>query len=310
MHHVLPCLSFLLLRVSVLTVGHVVLQVLGDRSLKYKYLNPNTLFIATGSPAGVDADGDDAPLTAHIIDAVTGRMLHRQSHIGGRGPVHAVMSENWVVYQFWNSIATKYEVTVIEVFDATPREFDVVHHLLHGTEQQPLTSFNDTSLEVLSQSYYNRMPLVGLDVTRTARGITTKNLLMLMASNQVYAMDKRFVDPRRPHKAKLSAEEQEERLLPYSDMLPVMPASFATFNHTIAGLRGVVVTPSNLESTCLMFAHGTDLYATRLTPAKDFDALGHDFNYGLLVLMLITLVVATVVVHHLTKRALLKQKWQ
>jgi hypothetical protein len=54
-------------------------QILGDRSMLVKYLNRNTLFLATG-------DRPDAPvnegseLTIHILDSVTGRHLFRHVH--------------------------------------------------------------------------------------------------------------------------------------------------------------------------------------------------------------------------------------
>ena len=54
-------------------------QVLGDRSLKLKYLNPNTLFVATGTQPG-EATGAERHITAHIFDTVTGQLLFSQSH--------------------------------------------------------------------------------------------------------------------------------------------------------------------------------------------------------------------------------------
>jgi hypothetical protein len=37
-----------------------------------------------------------------------------------------------------------------------------------------------------------------MGVTTTAQGITAKQVLIGTSSDQVYALDKRFVDPRRP----------------------------------------------------------------------------------------------------------------
>jgi hypothetical protein len=48
---------------------------------------------------------------------------------------------------------------------------------------------------------------------------------------QVFALDMRFLDPRRPRRNKLTAEEQEERLTPYQDTLPFSPLHFASLNH-------------------------------------------------------------------------------
>lgn len=59
-------------------------------------------------------------------------------------------------------------------------------------------------------------------------------------------MDKRFLDPRRPHKAAkaLTPAEQEERLIPYSPLLPLAPNSFATYSRAVARLEGLH--PENL----------------------------------------------------------------
>jgi len=41
------------------------------------------------------------------------------------------------------------------------------------------------------------------------------------------------VDPRRPRKAKLSAEEMEERLMPYVDTLPVVSLNFISLDKQV-----------------------------------------------------------------------------
>ena len=45
------------------------------------------------------------------------------------------------------------------------------------------------------------------------------------------------------------------------------------------GIKGVVTTPSRLESTTLMFAYGAlDLFGTRVQPIGGFDILGKGFG--------------------------------
>ena len=61
----------------------VVLQILGNKSLKIKYLNPSTVFIASGPPAGrlsEDIDSSSIMLTVQIVDTVTGAPIYRQVH--------------------------------------------------------------------------------------------------------------------------------------------------------------------------------------------------------------------------------------
>jgi hypothetical protein len=90
------------------------LQILGDRSLKYKYINPNLLFVATATGSGSSTPADESPSAAAaggavkhdqqvsvaLINTVSGAVLHQQLHEGASGPVHAAVSEHWVAYAF------------------------------------------------------------------------------------------------------------------------------------------------------------------------------------------------------------------
>jgi hypothetical protein len=73
---------------------------------------------------------------------------------------------------------------------------------------------------------------------------------------QLYAMDYRYLDPRRPLRPKATPEEAEERLLPYSELLPFAPLSYASQGREVAQLRGVAAAPGGLESTTLVLAVG------------------------------------------------------
>lgn len=54
---------------------------LGDRSLKLKYLNPNLLLLVSGPPDSVPLTKIKRPqLTVSILDTVSGQVLYRQSH--------------------------------------------------------------------------------------------------------------------------------------------------------------------------------------------------------------------------------------
>ena len=109
-------------------------QVLGDRSIKYKYLNPNTLLVALGSgpgsakppPASAPSaakgtaaaqkslfsdDDDDIPsVTLLLLDSATGRVLHSQVQLGASGPVRLVFTENTAVVELWDNVAKRWGV--------------------------------------------------------------------------------------------------------------------------------------------------------------------------------------------------------
>lgn len=56
------------------------MQVLGNRSMKLKYLNPNVLFVASGqSESEQAAAAIDSTLTVQLIDTITGQVVYRQT---------------------------------------------------------------------------------------------------------------------------------------------------------------------------------------------------------------------------------------
>lgn len=73
---------------------HTQAKVMSDRSVLYKYIAKNILFVATVAPKGAGEIGsvtpDESWLVVYLIDTVTGRILHRVTHQGSQGPVRAV----------------------------------------------------------------------------------------------------------------------------------------------------------------------------------------------------------------------------
>lgn len=130
-------------------VVHTQAKVLTNQDVLYKYLNKNTLFVATVAPRGSGFIGETSPeenwLVVYVIDTVTGQILHRLRHPSMHGPVHAVRlkqvslllsvdacfiaelsyaslitqvcSENWIVYHYFNVRAHRFEFSVLELYD-------------------------------------------------------------------------------------------------------------------------------------------------------------------------------------------------
>ncbi|KAJ3048353.1 hypothetical protein HK097_010648 [Rhizophlyctis rosea] len=78
-------------------------RVLGNRSVLYKYLNPNLLAFATTK------QNDTAQtLYIYLLDTVSGVIHYRGVHYGAGNvsptlkSVYVLQSENWVVYGYWN----------------------------------------------------------------------------------------------------------------------------------------------------------------------------------------------------------------
>eukprot|EP00898_Chlorokybus_atmophyticus_P007941 jgi/Chlat1/8148/Chrsp76S00608 len=298
-------------------------RVKGDHSVLYKYLNPNTLFVATTTSADAVAAGIEPHVTAYILDTVTGAVLYQTTHAQATGPVNAMLSENFVVYNLFDVNAHRHQVAVFELFDESAESTRTISELMATTSVQAIvkqvlnwwtrttpatqSSLVLPKLRVFGQSYFFPETIKTLAVTTTARGITSKLVLIGTGSDQVLGMSKKLLDPRRPLVP--TNQDKEEGLLPYADKLPVQPQAYATHKLQVAKLKNIVTVPARLESTCLMFAHGIDIFFNRLAPSKTYDLLTDDFNYALLVLTIISLLIALVVTSYLNRKQDLKKRW-
>ena len=145
-------------------------------------------------------------------------------------------------------------------------------------------------------------------VTTSARGITGHQVLLGTDTDQVVALDKRWLDPRRPTKP--STFDQEEGLIPYMEVLPLMPASWVTNKNVVARLKDVITAPTDLESTVLCMARGVDVFYTRLHPSQSFDALDEEFSYGLLIISLLVVGIGALVTHGMSVKATSRRLWK
>ncbi|OMO61903.1 Quinonprotein alcohol dehydrogenase-like-superfamily [Corchorus capsularis] len=295
-------------------VVHTQAKVIADHDVMYKYISRNALFVATVAPKASGEIGSVTPeeswLVAYVIDTVTGRILHRVTHHGSQGPVQAVFSENWVVYHYFNLRAHRYEMSVIEIYDQSRADNKDVLKLVLGKHNltSPVSSYSRPEIITKSQSYFFPHSVKAIAVTSTAKGITSKQLLIGTIGDQVLALDKRFLDPRRS--VNPTQAEKEEGIIPLTDSLPIIPQSYVTHALRVEGLRGIVTVPAKLESTTLVFAHGVDLFLTQLAPSRTYDSLTEDFSYALLLITIVALVAAIFVTWIWSERKELQEKWR
>lgn len=158
------------------------------------------------------------------------------------------------------------------------------------------------------QAYVFPANIAGLRETITEKGITNKHVLVALSSGGIVEMPWTFLDPRRP--IILPNQAREEGIIPYIPELPFPHENILNYNQSVTNIKGIYTTPSGLESTCLIFAYGLDIFVTRVAPSKTFDLLKEDFDYFLITVVLIALTTASYVVKHLSSRKALKQAWK
>ncbi|XP_068192261.1 ER membrane protein complex subunit 1 [Antennarius striatus] len=270
-------------------------RVMGDRSVLYKYLNPNLLAVVTES---TDLHQERSFVGIMLIDGVTGRIIHEAVQRKARGPVHVVHSENWVVYEYWSTKSRRNEFSVIELYE--------------GMELYNSTTFSSLDRpfapQVLQQSYIFPSSISAVEATLTEKGITSRHLLIGLPSGGILSLPKMFLDPRRPEI--ISEQSREENLIPYAPELLIRTEWFINYNQTVSRVRGIYTAPSGLESTCLVVAYGLDIYQTRVYPSKQFDVLKDDYDYMLISSVLFALFFATMISKRLAEVKLLNRAWR
>lgn len=281
---------------------------LGDRNVLYKYLNPNTLFVATVNPEASKA-------TIHIIDSISGEIIYLASHsnVDSRRSITAIMSENWFAYSLFSD-----NIDLSVDSSNTDHQFSKGFQLIvsdlfespHPNDRGPLgSSHNFSSLypavaekgqstqppHVISQAYSVPGPLNLLSVTSTAQGITPRSILAFLPShNALISIPRTWVDPRRPFGREPTAAEIEEGLFRYNALLELDPKWIVSHQRDILGLSEVITTPTILESTSLVFGFGdVDIFGTRVAPIGTFDLLGKGFSKLQLVGTVVALAIGT-----------------
>ncbi|GJQ76898.1 hypothetical protein Trydic_g15100 [Trypoxylus dichotomus] len=267
-------------------------RVLADRSVLYKYVNPNLIALATLNEDPLHKH----VLSIYLVDGITGLIIYSANHKRAKGPVHLVHSENWVVYSYYSERFRRVEIASIELYE--------------GVRQSNSTAFSSHALSQLPQvetlaCILSANPLVMVS-TLTERGITNKHLLIALSNGAVNELPWIVVEPRGPH----ILPGPDENSIPYMPELPLVPEATINYNQSLARIRGISVSPARLESTTLVFVYGLDLFYTRVTPSKTFDMLKEDFDHWLIVMVLVGLTVSSYITKQLASRKALKQAWK
>lgn len=99
----------------------------------------------------------------------------------------------------------------------------------------------------------------------------------------------------------------------YSPFITLIPLGALTHNYSLpGGVSHIVSAPSNLESSSLALSFGggaVDLHLNRVMPSQDFDLLSSDFNYSLLVAILLALATAVRMLRNMQQRKHLSTIW-
>ncbi|KAG5636275.1 hypothetical protein H0H81_008561 [Sphagnurus paluster] len=285
-------------------------KVLGNRTTLYKYLNPRLFVLLTAPKPG----GEPAQSCGlYVVDAAKGSVVYRTGlpAVGGKGKdacdIKASLVENWLVYHYYDpewtgaGLTKGWRMVTVELYEG---ELD------EKTMSSDMSSYSDGSVKVLAfeQSYVYPHGITTLSPTSTKFGMTSKDIIVATRNHQIQSIPRRLLNPRRPNR-KVTAEEQEEFLVPYEPVLTYEPKRVLSHNYEVANIQRIVTSPTLLESTSLVFAHGLDMFLTRVAPSNTFDVLSENFNKAQLVLTVGGLALAIIFTKPMVRRKMLREKW-
>lgn len=292
-------------------------RVLGDRRVKYKYLNPNTMIIAA-------MDDKASTLTTYLLDIVSGEVLSSATYEGvdtGK-PAHCAMSENWFACSFFGQYALRenpaqslkgYQLVVSDLYESEL-----------ANDRGPLgDSANYSSLEpvdlptgpplpsLVSQTYILGGPISALAVTETRQGISSRQLLAyLPEAHGIYGIPRMFLEPRRVVGRDPAPAEVEEGLMKYHPAIEIDPKFVVSHERDVLGIEKIITAPAIVESTSLVLAFGIDIFGTRVAPSFVFDILGKGFNKVSLISTVAALMAGVLALGPIVRRKQINMRWK
>jgi hypothetical protein len=293
-------------------------RVLGDRRVKYKYLNPNTIVLAI-------MEEETSKLAVQLVDTITGQVLVSQSYDGvdSTKPISCTMSENWYACSFFGQYTLDngstqtikgYQVTVCDLYESSlSDDRGPLGDAANFSSLNPVDSYTGVPLPyVVPQTYVLSQPIESLSVTQTRQGIANRQLLAyLPESHAVIGIPRQHLDPRRPVGRSPTADELEaEGLVMYTPSMELDPLTTISHERDVIGIKAIVAAPAIVESTSLVVAYGVDVFGTRVAPSGTFDILGKSFDKLTLILTVVALFGGVMALSPMVRRKQTNRIWE
>eukprot|EP00941_MAST-03F_sp_MAST-3F-sp1_P003811 g3811.t1 len=285
---------------------HSPARALGDDSLLLKHVNPHITAIV--SVRGHKNDSQEHSITVRVVDGVTGRILLREHVAHGAEPVSIQVSENWVVFSYYNARAKRTEIGTVALYEGAVPKFGLNPFTEVPTEDR-FSSWESPSPVALHKTYVYPVGVATIGQTSTRYGVTTKHLLVATQDGKLAMIHRNMLNPRRPE-TKPTKNEQKEQLLQYHPALPFPHHQVISYSQTVSRANIILASPTHLESTSLVATVGLDIFCTRLKPSGGFDQLPKSFNKPMLALLVSGLATGTLWARAALRRKKLNEAWK
>lgn len=262
---------------------------LSDKSVLYKYLNPNLISIIT-------EEEDTKVLRYYLIDSVSGNILYTHEHskdeVVDSDSIQLCMDDNWIVYTFFvKAPKLQQRIIVFDLFDTKEKSVKTAN-LVSAFESNTTINF------ISKKSFIFPERIVSLASTQTKFGITLKSMLFLTESGSLIEVPKFLLNSRRIANRELTSKDYQDdfRMMPYEPVIP--KNNFQVLNHKHQLIldpdtNQILMKPTELESTSVVcFANKFNIFCNVVQPSLSYDLLSQNFDRIKLVLTILALLAA------------------
>ncbi|KAI3321418.1 DUF1620-domain-containing protein [Xylariaceae sp. AK1471] len=291
-------------------------RVLGDRTVKYKYLNPNTIVVAA-------IDDKASVLSIYLLDTVSGQVLTSSTYEGvdPNKYIACIISENWFLCTYYGQYQLRdtaqslqgYQVVISDLYESElANDRGALGDAANFSSLDPVDFPTGPVLpSIVSKTFILSGPITSLALTQTRQGIAMRQLLAYMPeSHSIIGIPRMLLEPRRPVGRDPTPAEAEEGLSRYAPAIELDPRMTITHSRDVFGVKEIITAPAILESTCLVFAYGVDVFGTRVAPSQAFDLLGKGFNKIMLLGTVLALFVGVVALGPMVRKKQINMRWQ
>ncbi|KAL2314018.1 hypothetical protein POMI540_2344 [Schizosaccharomyces pombe] len=270
-------------------------RVLQNREVMYKYLNPN--LFALFSKCKND-------LVVYVMDSVTGSIVYQNKHQGIIlfDKVYGVFSENWLVYSYQSDVPNlSTKIISVELFEGSHSNEKIDSNEIYSRH-------NDYRPYAFTKAYIFDREITALGVTNTPQGITSRDVLLGLSSNQVAMIPQALLSPMRPV-LRPNEKANDASFIPYEPIIPLNDDMVLSYNKRVYGVSQITSGITNFESTTLVLSTGLDVFFTRTAPSMPYDMLSSHFDKKQLMLTTFGILLAVLLTKPLVKKKQLNTKW-
>ncbi|KAK6463785.1 hypothetical protein DFJ63DRAFT_313089 [Scheffersomyces coipomensis] len=280
---------------------------LANKSILYKYLNPNVIAVVTKS--------HDQVLKIYLIDGITGNLLsvfeHTNNEIIDFTSINIIIDDNWVIYTYFiKSPRLEQRINVIDLFDSNKS--------IKKSGNDLISSFthNSTINSYSKKSFAFPERIINLSSTKSEYGITLKSILVLTESGYLMEIPKYILNSRRIDNRPLVPDDyiSDFKVSPYEPIINLNTLAILNHKHKLIlnqNEKGtILIKPTHFESTSVLcYLNKFNYYCGLVQPSKSFDTLGHGFERVKLLGTIVALFAVYIVTKPFVSKKRLNDQW-